>query len=83
MTESTPSVSKLTGQLGYLFEDEPALRDAPVEELAARLNREDRLARAIAKYPLETDAEIQRHVSEFDDRIPVVDVEAARRAAHT
>jgi hypothetical protein len=81
MTESTPSVSKLSGQLGYLFEDEPALRDAPVEQLAARLNREDRLARAIAKYPLETDAEIQRHLSEFEDRIPVADVEAARSKA--
>jgi len=29
MSES-PSVSILAGQLGYLFEDDPALRDVPV-----------------------------------------------------
>ena len=76
-----PSVSKLAGQLGYLFEDEPRMREAPVEELAARLNREDRLARAIAYYPNHTDAEIQAHLGEFDDRIPLADVAAARTRA--
>jgi transposase len=81
MSDDRPSVSKLAGQLGYLFEDEPAQRAAPVEALAARLNQEDRLARAIARYPLETDAQIQAHLSEFEDRIPLVDVEAARARA--
>jgi hypothetical protein len=79
--DSKPSVSKLAGQLGYLFEDDPSLRDAPIEELAGRLNRDDRLARAIAHYPNRTDAEIQSHLGEFDDRIPTADVEAARRQA--
>jgi hypothetical protein len=69
-----PSVAKLAGQLGYLFEDEPATRSASAEELTARLNREDRLARAIARYPNHTDAEIHA-------RISVSDVAAARAQA--
>ena len=49
MTEPTdegPSVSRLAGQLEYLFEEHPELRTAPVAQLVARLNEEDRLARA-------------------------------------
>jgi hypothetical protein len=76
-----PTVSKLAGQLGYMFEDDPSLRTASAETLTARLNLEDRLARAIAAYPNRTDAEIRTHLDEFDDRIPVADVEAARRRA--
>ena len=56
-------------------------RDAPVAQLVARLNEEDRLARAIAKYPNHTDAEIHGHLAEFHDRIGAVDVEQARRQA--
>ena len=78
---TAPTVSKLAGQLGYMFEDDPRLRTAPVEQLAARLNLEDRLARAIARYPLHTDAEIRAHLDEFEDRIPVADVAEARRRA--
>jgi hypothetical protein len=78
---STPSVSRLAGQLDYMFEDDPSLRDAPVEQLAARLNLEDRLARAIARYPLDTDAQIQSHLSEFEERISTHDVRAARQLA--
>ena len=81
MSDDAPSVGKLAGQLGYMFEDDPALRDAPVAQLVARLNEEDRLARAIARYPNHTDAEIHRHVAEFHDRIGAVDVERARRRA--
>ena len=77
--EARPSIARLAGQLGYLFDDEPALRTAPVEQLAARLNHADRLARAIARYPNRTDAEIQAHLDEFADRIPSDDVEQARR----
>ena len=47
----------------------------------ARLNEEDRLARAIAKYPNHTDAEIHGHLAEFHDRIGAVDVEQARQQA--
>jgi transposase len=64
-----------------MFEENRSLRVAPVEQLAARLNYEDRLVRAIAAYPLEDDAGIQAHLDEFDDRIPLADVEAARRRA--
>jgi hypothetical protein len=77
VTPPPPSVARLAGQLGYLFEDDPGLRGAPAADLAARLNREDRLARAIARYPGRSDAEIQSHLDEFEDRIPVADVEAA------
>ena len=44
-----PSVSLLAGQLEYLFEDHPSLRDAPVAQLVARLNEKDRWARAISR----------------------------------
>jgi len=76
-----PTVGTLAGQLGYMFEDDPSLRHAPVAQLVARLNEEDRLARAIAKYPNHTDAEIHAHVAEFHDRIGAVDVEKARQQA--
>jgi hypothetical protein len=78
---TTPSVSKLAGQLTYLFDEDPSLRDGPVEQLRARLNHDDRYARAIAKYPLESDAEITHRVEEFDERISAADVEAARQLA--
>ena len=72
-----PSVDKLAGQLGYLFDDEPALRHASVEQLRDRLSREDRYARARARYPMATDDEIAARVREFDDRISTADVQAA------
>jgi hypothetical protein len=73
-----PSTSILAGQLGYLFEERPELRDASPAVLAERLNHEDRYARARARYPLETDAEVRAHIDEFEARITVADVEAAR-----
>jgi hypothetical protein len=80
-TEGSPSVSRLSGQLGYLFDDEPELRDAPTEELLARFNREDRFARAREKYPLASDRELAEKVAEFGDRIdPGHFAEALRRA---
>jgi hypothetical protein len=72
-----PSTSLLAGQLGYLFEERPELRRATVEALAARLNEEDRWARARSRYPLETDDEVRGHLDEFDERISAGDVEAA------
>ena len=77
MVTPPPSVARLAGQLRYLFEDDPAARGASAADLAARLNHDDRLARTIAEYPNRSDAEIQRHLAEFEDRIPVADVEAA------
>jgi hypothetical protein len=77
MSDTPPSVATLVGQLGYLFDDDPAARDASAAQLTARLNREDRLARAIAEYPNRSDAEIRAHLDEFEDRIPAADVDAA------
>jgi hypothetical protein len=64
-----PSTGLLAGQLGYLLEERPELATAPLDELAERLNHEDRYARARAKYPLETDAEVAAHIDEFPARI--------------
>jgi hypothetical protein len=77
MVNPPPSVARLAGQLDYLFDDDPSARTSSAAELAARLNHDDRLARAIAQYPNRSDAEIQSHLAEFEDRIPVADVEAA------
>jgi hypothetical protein len=79
--EPGPSVGKLAGQLVYMFEDDPKLREAPIAQLVARLNEEDRLARAIAHYPNRTDAQIHAHLAEFHDRIGAVEVDEARRQA--
>ena len=73
-----PSISVLAGQLSYLFEDEPALRTASDDDVAARLNRNDRFARARERYPLATDAEIAERVAEFDERITPAMVQEAR-----
>jgi hypothetical protein len=72
-----PSPGLLAGQLGYLFEDRPELRRASTETLAARLNQDDRWARARSKYPLETDDDVRGHLDEFPERITVADVKAA------
>jgi hypothetical protein len=76
-----PSVSRLTGQLAYLFEEHPELRAAPVAQLVARLNEEDRWARAITRYPNRSDAEVHAHLAEFHDRVGAVEVEQARQQA--
>ena len=81
MSDDAPSVSLLAGQLEYLFEEHPELRTAPVAELVARLNTEDRWARAITAYPNRSDAEVHAHLAEFHDRIGAVDVEHARQQA--
>jgi hypothetical protein len=77
MMSDLPSTNMLAGQLDYLFQDRPELRTASSVVLAARLNHEDRYARARAKYPLETDDEVRAHIAEFNERISVGDVDAA------
>jgi hypothetical protein len=79
MSDEAPSVSRLAGQLEYLFEEHPELRAASVAELVARLNTEDRWARAITRYPNRSDAEVHSHLAEFHDRIGAVEVEQARQ----
>jgi hypothetical protein len=73
-----PSPDRLRGQLEYLFEDDPALRAAAPEHLAERLNHDDRWARARARYPLDSDDELRGKLGEFDDRITLDEVNAAR-----
>jgi hypothetical protein len=78
MSDDAPSTSVLAGQLAYLFEDDPALRDASDDDLAARLNHNDRYARAREHYPLLSDAEVRDKVGEFPERITASAVHAAR-----
>jgi hypothetical protein len=72
-----PTVSRLAGQLDYVFEERPELRDAPAAQLLDQLNREDRLVRARAEQPLESDAWVQDRAGELDDRYTLGQVEAA------
>jgi len=78
MSDDAPSNSVLAGQLAYLFEDDPALRDASDDDLAARLNHNDRYARAREHYPLLSDAELRDKIGEFPERITAAAVHAAR-----
>jgi len=70
-------VSLLAGQLDYLFEEQPALRSATASQLLERLNREDRLVRARAEQPLESDAWVQQRSGELENRFTTADIEAA------
>ena len=74
-----PSTSRLAGQLQYLFEDRPEMRNASVAELVERLNREDRYARAREAYQAESDDFVRSHVDEFEPRITPAMVEDALR----
>ena len=74
-----PSISRLAGQLGYLFEERPRLRQATAEELAEQLNHEDRFARARQEYVVETDEFVREHIDEFPPRITTEMVEQALR----
>jgi hypothetical protein len=71
------AVSLLAGQLDYLFEERPELRSAPPSRLADRLNREDRLVRARAEQPLESDRWVEQRADELDDRFTIGQVEEA------
>ena len=64
-----PSVSRVVGQLRYLFEERPELSGASAAELARWLSREDRMARARAKDPLGTREAIEAAAAQLDDRI--------------
>ncbi len=78
MSDAGPSISILAGQLGYLFEDDPAARRASDADLAARLSRQDRFARARERYPILSDDEVADRLDEFPDRITAEQVRAAR-----
>lgn len=72
-----PSVERLAGQLRYLLEDRAELRGASPEQLAERLNHDDRFARARERYPLASDAEVAEKVAEFPERITAAQVRDA------
>jgi hypothetical protein len=64
-----PSVSRIVGQLGYLFEERPELSGASASELARWLSREDRMARAREKDPLGSREAVEAAAAQLDDRI--------------
>jgi hypothetical protein len=64
-----PSVSRVVGQLRYLFEERPELSGASAPELARWLSREDRMARARAKDPLGSQDSVEAAANRLDDRI--------------
>ena len=64
-----PSVSRVVGQLRYLFEERPELSNAPAAQLARWLSREDRMARARARDPLGTREAVEGAADRLDDRI--------------
>jgi hypothetical protein len=64
-----PSVSRVVGQLRYLFEERPELSGASAAELARWLSREDRMARARARDPLGTREAVEGAANQLDDRI--------------
>ena len=64
-----PSVSRVVGQLRYLFEERPELSGASAGELAQWLGREDRMARARAADPLGSREAVEAAANRLDDRI--------------
>jgi hypothetical protein len=64
-----PSVSRVVGQLRYLFEERPELSSASAAELARWLSREDRMARARAQDPLGTREAVEAAAAGLDDRV--------------
>jgi hypothetical protein len=71
------AVARLAGQLDYLFEERPELRGAPPGQLLDRLNREDRLSRARAEEPLQTDAWVAQRAHELEDRFTLDQIREA------
>ncbi|HMG25455.1 MAG TPA: hypothetical protein VKH36_01430 [Acidimicrobiia bacterium] len=64
-----PTVSRVVGQLRYLFEERPELSGASAAELARWLSREDRMARARAADPLGSRERVEAAANGLDDRI--------------
>lgn len=76
-----PTASRIAGQLEYLFDDEPELRDASDADLADRLDQADREARARVNRPHDSAAEIHARAAGLDRRITAELVAEARRGA--
>jgi hypothetical protein len=67
--DDAPTVSRVVGQLRYLFEERPELSGASASELAQWLSREDRMARARANDPLGRREAVEAAATQLDDRI--------------
>jgi hypothetical protein len=72
-----PTVSRVVGQLRYLFEERPELSGASARELAQWLSREDRMARARANDPLGRREAVEAAAAQLGDRITESMVAAA------
>lgn len=72
-----PTVSRVVGQLRYLFEERPELSGASARDLAQWLSREDRMARARANDPLGRREAVEVAAAQLDDRITESMVAAA------
>ncbi len=64
-----PTVSRVTGQLRYIFEERPELAGASAAELAGWLSREDRMARAREHDPLGSKEDVEAAADRLDDRV--------------
>ena len=62
-------MSRVVGQLRYLFEERPELSSASAAELARWLSREDRMARARAQDPLGSREAVEGAADRLDNRI--------------
>ena len=82
MTTDGPSVSRVKGQLGYLFEERPEMARSSAAELAQWLSREDRMARARAADPLGADDTVKAAAEQLDDRITEAMVAEALEDIH-
>jgi hypothetical protein len=72
-----PTVSRVTGQLRYLFEERPEMARASAAELARWLSREDRMARAREADPLGSTAAVEAAGDKLEDRVTESMVEEA------
>ena len=71
------AVSRLAGQLDYLFDESPELQSASSSQLLDRLQSDDRHARARAEQPVERDEWVKARAGELDRRFTVEQVEEA------
>lgn len=79
---SEPTVALIVGQLGYLFEDDPSLRESSAEELTARLDHDDRAARARAEEPFASRDKIEARAAILRPQITLALVQAALDEIH-
>jgi len=72
-----PTVSRIIGQLSYLFEDDPSLQELSAAELAVRLDHDDRTARARSEEPRASREAIEARAAQLEPHITAALVETA------